>query len=357
MQGLPEVNREAPWMVAAQPIETLDYPTLARWGPALRERINRFRLALGRHFVGRQEVIDLMVSSALAQQPLLLLGPPGTAKSELVVKFKDALGVSDEDYFEYLLTRFSEPSEIFGPIDIKELREGRYLRRDQGKLPSAQIVFLDEVFQSNSAILNSLLSVINEGKFYQDGRPQQVRMKLLFGAANQLPDHPELAALKDRFPLKVRCASVQESAFDSLLDLGLAGEAHRQLNRRPWAEGHAGLLDFLTAHRYLSLQMAQVEQSGPDAVVRDRDRYFEPALLALWRRVLRTLAAEDGIRLSDRGVIKFYRLLRTHAWVVRGGVVAREDLAMLAHVGDSEAALEVLAQKVPLLLGLEERSA
>ena len=133
----------------------------------LRTRLNRFRTSLGRFFVDKQHLIDLMVVAAVAQEPLLLVGPPGTAKSDLVLKFKDALGVRQEDYFEYMLTRFTEPSEIIGPIDIHELREGRYIRREQGKLPTAKLAFLDEIFKSNSAILNILLTIINERKFYQ----------------------------------------------------------------------------------------------------------------------------------------------------------------------------------------------
>src|SRR5438105_8123437 len=88
----------------------------------LRRKINRFRQSLGRFFVHKQEIIDLMTIAALAQEPLLLVGPPGTAKSDLVLKFKDAIGIADEDYFEYMLTRFTEPSEIIGPIAITQLR-------------------------------------------------------------------------------------------------------------------------------------------------------------------------------------------------------------------------------------------
>src|SRR2546430_16184978 len=102
--------------------EDLTLADLQAEADAIRKRINRFRESLGRFFVQKQEIIDLMVVAAVAQEPLLLVGPPGTAKSDLVIKFKDALGVSDEDYFEYMLTRFTEPSEIIGAIDIAELR-------------------------------------------------------------------------------------------------------------------------------------------------------------------------------------------------------------------------------------------
>jgi MoxR-like ATPase len=157
--------------VAELPLEKLQ--TEAQ---GLRDRLNRFRLGLGRHFVDKQPLIDLMVVAAVAQEPLLLVGPPGTAKSDLVIKFKDALGIEGADYFEYLLTRFTEPSEVLGPIDINELRSGRYIRRERGKLPTARLVFLDEIFKASSAILNALLTVINERKFYQDGVPVPVKL-------------------------------------------------------------------------------------------------------------------------------------------------------------------------------------
>src|SRR5437773_9930318 len=129
--------------------DDLSLPELQAEADDLRKRINRFRLSLGRFFVNKQDIIDLMCVAAIAQEPLLLIGPPGTAKSDLVLKFKDALGVGEDDYFEYMLTRFTEPSEIIGPIDISMLREGRYFRREQGKRPTARLAFLDEICKSN----------------------------------------------------------------------------------------------------------------------------------------------------------------------------------------------------------------
>src|SRR5436305_5898677 len=121
---------------AATRAEDAALPDLQAEAEELRRKLNRFRTSLGRFFVNKQEIIDLMCVAAVAQEPLLLVGPPGTAKSELVLKFKDALGVSESDYFEYMLTRFTEPSEIIGAIDIKELREGKYIRRKEGKRAS-----------------------------------------------------------------------------------------------------------------------------------------------------------------------------------------------------------------------------
>src|SRR3954465_2220554 len=221
--------------------EDLSLAELQAEAELLRKRINRFRESLGRFFVNKQEIIDLMVVAAVAQEPLLLVGPPGTAKSDLILKFKDALGIAEVDYFEYMLTRFTEPSEIIGAIDIKELRDGRYIRRKEGKLPTAKLVFLDEIFKSNSAILNILLTIINERKFYQEGKPEPVPLRIMFAATNEIPEQGELAALKDRFVLKIQSRSVQEEYFAELIDAGLQGEANKGLNQKPWVEGHATL--------------------------------------------------------------------------------------------------------------------
>jgi len=312
---------------------------------ALRERLNRFRLALGRHFVDKQPLIDLMLVAAVAQEPLLLVGPPGTAKSDLVIKFKDALGIEGTDYFEYLLTRFTEPSEVLGPIDINELRGGRYIRRERGKLPTARLVFLDEIFKSNSAILNSLLTVINERKFYQDGVPVPVKLKILFAATNEIPEHSELGALKDRFILKAACRSVQETHFMELIDAGLEGQTNKDLNQKPWVEGHANLEDLLKAHRYLTLLMSRKEP-------KDRELFFRDEVMREFRRVIRTVVREDEVFVSDRKLIKLYRLLRTRAWIVHGGAVEREDLQLLSYLGETREEIDLLEEKVPRLLGI-----
>ena len=311
----------------------------------LRERINRFRLGLGRHFVDKQTLIDLMVVASVSQEPLLLVGPPGTAKSDLVLKFKDALNIEGADYFEYLLTRFTEPSEVLGPIDINELRSGRYIRRERGKLPTARLVFLDEIFKASSAILNALLTVINERKFYQDGVPVPVRLKILFAATNEIPEHSELGALKDRFALKAACRSVQDTHFVELIDAGIESGTNRDLNRKPWAEGHASLEDLLKAHRYLTLLMSRKEP-------RDRDLFFRDEVMREFRRVIRTLVREDEVFVSDRKLIKLYRLLRTRAWIVHGGAVEREDLQLLSYLGETREEIDLLEEKVPRLLGI-----
>jgi MoxR-like ATPase len=313
----------------------------------LRKRINRFRLSLGRFFVQKQPLVDLMCVAAVAQEPLLLVGPPGTAKSDLVLKFKDALGLADVDYFEYMLTRFTEPSEIIGPIDINQLREGRYIRREQGKLPTARLGFLDEIFKSNSAILNILLTIINEKKFYQDGVPQAVRLRVLFAATNEVPEHGELGALKDRFVLKAESLSVQDEHFEELIDAGLRSEVHRNLNQKPWVEDHATLDDLVKANRYLNLLFARQSPDGNN----DRQVFFPDEIFREYRRLVKTLVREDRIFVSDRKLVKLYKLLRVRAWLFSGGTVSRDDLQLLAYLGETPDEMALLREKVPILLG------
>jgi MoxR-like ATPase len=331
-------------------MEQWDFAELQAEAEAVRQRLHRFRTSLGRFFVAKQELIDLMLVAAVAQEPLLLVGPPGTAKSDLVLKFKDALGLADDDYFEYMLTRFTEPSEIIGPIDISLLRQGRYVRREQGKLPTARLAFLDEIFKSNSAILNILLTIINERKFYQDGVPQPVRLRVLFAATNEVPEQGELAALKDRFVLKAESRSVQEDHFTELVDTGLQAEVYRGLQQKPWAEGQATLDDVLKAGRYLTYLFGQKHRSGRDEQ-NDRQLFFPNDVFREYQRLVKTLVREDRIFISDRKLVKLYKFFRVRAWLLSGGTVTRDDLRLLAYLGETHQEMALLREKVPALLG------
>jgi MoxR-like ATPase len=334
------------------PAEETSFADLQAEADALRNRLARFRTSLGRFFVDKQEIIDLMLITSVAQEPLLLVGPPGTAKSDLVLKFKDALGVTEDDYFEYMLTRFTEPSEIIGPIDINLLRDGRYVRLTKGKLPTARIAFLDEIFKSNSAILNILLTIINEKKFYQDGIPTAVPLRILFAATNEIPEQGELAALKDRFVLKIESRSVSEQHFTELIDTGLQSESYRNLNQRPWVEGHCTLDDLIKANRYLTFLFARKVSDGRNSEDQnDRMVFFPPDVFREFQRLVKTLVREDRIFVSDRKLVKLYKLMRVRAWLFSGGTVRMDDLKLLAYLGESHNEIELLAKKVPQLLG------
>src|SRR6195952_4717493 len=153
-----------------------------------------------RTFVGKDEIIDLMGIALAAGENLFLLGPPGTAKSALVYELGRRLRGRT---FEYLLTRFTEPGELFGPFDIRRLREGELVTNTEGMLPEASLIFLDELLNANSAILNSLLMVLNERVFRRGRETRNLPAIAVFGASNRLPEDDTLGALFDRFLLRV----------------------------------------------------------------------------------------------------------------------------------------------------------
>jgi hypothetical protein len=176
--------------------------------------LQRVHRELDRRFAGLEDATLALILSAASGEPLLLIGPPGTAKSMLIKTFCELAGVDREGsasrYFEYLLTPFTEPGELFGFYDPSKLtNEGRLERiHADSMMQSAHVVFLDEVFKGSSAILNALLSFMNERAFYDRGRRHSVPLRCLFAATNELPDSDELQAIWDRFTLRCRVENV-----------------------------------------------------------------------------------------------------------------------------------------------------
>src|SRR5580704_7894589 len=176
---------------------------------------------LKQRFVGRDEVVDLIALAVVAGEHLFLHGPPGTAKSALIREFARAVRGR---YFEYMLTRFSEPNEVFGPVDIARLREGVVATVTTGMLPEAEFVFLDELFNANSAILNNLLTVLNERVYRRGAETHRLPLLSLFSASNHLPEEDALKALFDRFLLRCHVDNLPRSATPRLLIAGWAIE-------------------------------------------------------------------------------------------------------------------------------------
>src|SRR5271155_717396 len=168
-------------------------------------------------FVGRDEVVDLIALAVTAGEHLFLHGPPGTAKSALIRTFARAV---QGRYFEYMLTRFTEPNEIFGPIDIAKLREGKVITVTTGMLPEAEFAFLDELFNANSAILSSLLTILNERIYRRGLETHRLPLLSLFSASNHLPEEDALRALFDRFMLRCHVDNLRRDAMPRLLQAG-----------------------------------------------------------------------------------------------------------------------------------------
>jgi len=172
---------------------------------------------LNRDLLERDVPVRLMLLAALAGEHVLLVGPPGTAKSELARRLHGAF--VDAPYFERLLTRFSVPEELFGPLSLKALEQDRYERLIDGFLPTAQVAFLDEVFKANSAILNALLTLLNEREFDNGAGRIRVPLVTVVGATNEVPADESLLAFYDRFLLRVPVEPVGDASFGALLAL------------------------------------------------------------------------------------------------------------------------------------------
>ncbi|WAS92417.1 AAA family ATPase [Nannocystis punicea] len=237
----------------------------------------------GRGLVERDALLELVVLAAVAGEHLLVIGPPGTAKSAAVRRIARALG---GNYFEYLLGRFTEPSEIFGPVDLRKLREGRVETETAGMLPEAEIAFLDEVFLGSTAILNALLGLLAERVFRRGHTTMRCPLRVCVGAANALPQEESLAAFADRFLVRVFVEPIPDARLEELLEQGF---------------GAAQELDAPLA------SLAQLDVLG--AAARNVDlEGVRPALAHAIRRL-----RGAGIALSDRRLVKIQRLVAAAA--------------------------------------------
>ncbi|OSI11472.1 AAA family ATPase [Neisseria zoodegmatis] len=166
----------------------------------------------------RDQIMALSLLGAIAGHNTFLFGPPGTAKS--LISRRLASAFENPHYFEYLMNRFSTPEEVFGPVSIKALKEDRYIRQIQGYLPTADFAFLDEIWKASPAILNNLLTIINERIFKNGDEQIEVPLKALIAASNEIPpENQGLEALYDRFILRLFVPPIeQEENFNQLLD-------------------------------------------------------------------------------------------------------------------------------------------
>lgn len=264
----------------------------------------------------RRPLVEAIVLAAVAGEHVLVVGPPGTGKSEAARRVARVLGGS---YFEYLLSRFSEPSELFGPVDLRALQEGRLETVVEGMLPEADVAFLDEVFSGSTAILNALLTLLNERVFRRGTTRLACPLKVCIGATNALPRDEALAAFADRFLVRVFVEPVADSLLEALLEGG-GGEPPRLDARLPLGE--------------LSAAAAAVDL----APVRP--------LLAQALRALRGA----GIDMSDRRAVRSQRLLAAAAALEGRKQAGPADLwALLLAIPEAEgqrAARELLTAEL-----------
>jgi len=289
-------------------------------------RLSQIARTLEGAFLGKEEVIRLLLISTIAGEHAVLIGPPGTAKSALIRMFARLLHAR---YFEYLLTRFTEPNEIFGPVDIAAFREGRYQRRIEGMLPESEVVFLDEVFKSNSAILNALLTLLNERRYTSGGTVLKCPLLSCFGASNEVPTDETLTAIFDRFLLRIRSDNLDAYHFQELLQKGLQHEV-------------MGLTDAPIQPLASAQEIQQLHRAFAQ-----RMRFGEEFFSAYKGLVFQIRA--EGVTLSDRRVVKLLKLFAASAFLDGRAQPDASDFFVLKHIWNNEdqaAILEAIVSPV-----------
>lgn len=266
-----------------------------------RAELTTLRTQMKGAFIARDAEVDGLLLALLARTHVLLLGPPGTAKSLVTQVFASALG---GQYFQRLLTAFTAPEELFGPYDLSALDAGRYERAVQGYLPTATVAFADEVFKANSAILNSMLTVLNERQFDNGTQRLQLPLELCVGASNEYPEDASLNALYDRFTLRYWTAYV------------------------PTRAGRIALLTAADPAKAVTAKLApdtvRVLQDAVKSVTVPND------VLEALCDVADKLAKDNGITVSDRRLRQCVRLVQAHAALNGRDVATVRDLLVLA---------------------------
>ena len=264
------------------------------------ERLANLLSALEYGLVERRRQVRLALLAALAGEHTLLIGPPGTAKSELArrvhLAFKDGL------YFERLLTRFTVPEELFGPLSISALEQDRYERRTAGYLPQATIAFIDEVFKANSAILNALLTLLHERKFDNGAGREDCPLISVIGATNAVPADEVAEAFFDRFLIRLPVGPVGADSFRDLL--ALSGAPEQQ-------------------------SVEALGQSERDAITQAAFAVSVPPEVSGLLAELRNHLADESIYVSDRRWVKIMWLLKVAAASEGRAEICLWDLGLL----------------------------
>jgi len=324
-----------------------------RHGDTLKN-LNELEDRLNARFFRMENAIHALILAALTGEALVMIGPPGTAKSRLIRSFCNLTGIladsalkntgdagsegldtKDERYFEYLLTQFTEPSELFGFFDLGKLfaansKDRAFERQTEGMMQKAEVVFLDEVFNASSAILNALLTFMNERKFHDRGKIVRTPLRLLVSATNHTPREEGLGAVYDRFLLRARLTEVQVDDLENLMRMGW-NETHAAHGAKADNTVMSDLLDQL--QRYQT-DVDSMTNAGELSLQDDK------ALIPHLKDFVATLRRAELSRMSNRRIVKFMGIFLAEALLRHarsGGAgqpeVERRDLQVLLDFG------------------------
>lgn len=312
--GAPTATAEPAQAPVAAPTEQISITQVnAPIDPAMLQnaqaKMARIAVEMNNMFVERDDLIKLMMLAVTTGTNLLMLGPPGTAKSAITYELCGR--VENANYFQWMLNKTSDPSEILGPFSVKAMENDHFMRMTTGKLPEAHIAFMDEVFKSNAPTLNALLTIMNEHIFYNDGKPQDVPLITMIGASNEPPEDESLDAMYDRFIFRMNVAYVKD-----------AGNKKRM--HANYIDNRAGLLGLagkttITLDELLCLQKASQSVKVPKDVI---------------NKFIRLISDLDrqAIHVSDRRQNECFKVMQGSAILRGSNVVGLDDFKSLIYV-------------------------
>ena len=304
--------------VTAKPVSTSTEtvsitPVNAPLNPAVLQsaqaKMSQIFVEMNNLFVERDELIKLMELAIVTGTNLLMLGPPGTAKS--AITYEMCGRIENANYFQWMLNKTSDPSEILGPFSVKEMENDKFMRITTGKLPEAHIAFMDEVFKSNAPTLNALLTIMNEHIFYNDGKPVEVPLISMFGASNEPPEDESLDAMYDRFIFRMNVQYIHDAA-------------NKKRMHSNYVDNRAGLLN-LVNKTTITLAEVQALQAAAKTVKVPKN------IINKFIRLISDLDRQ-AVHISDRRQNECFKVMQGSAVLAGRNSVTLDDFKSLVYV-------------------------